>query len=64
MAYLRFHRSIRLLPGVRINLAKTGRRLSLGPRGARLNVSRQGWRTTLSLIGTGLSLINRGSWRR
>ena len=63
MAYLRFHRSVRLLPGLRLNLVKTGPSLSLGPRGARLNVGRAGWRTTFSLLGTDLSLINRKRWK-
>ena len=63
MAYTRFHKSLKLLPGVRLNIAKTGPSLSLGPTGLRLNIGRQGTRTTLGLPGTGLSIINRKSWQ-
>lgn len=62
MAYLRFHRGMRLLPGVRLNLSKSGPSLSLGVTGARVNLGPQGLRTTVGLPGTGLSMIERKSW--
>jgi Protein of unknown function (DUF4236) len=52
---LRFRRSIRLFPGLRINLGKKGASLSLGGRGATVNLSAKGTRTTVGLPGTGLS---------
>jgi hypothetical protein len=51
----RFHRSIRIVPGVRINLARRGASLSLGRIGATVNLSRRGTRTTLGIPGSGLS---------
>jgi len=51
----RFRRSIRLLPGLRVNLGKKGASLSVGGRGATLNWSAKGTRTTVGLPGTGLS---------
>jgi hypothetical protein len=62
MAYLRFHKARQLLPGVRLNLAKTGPSLSLGTNGARVNVGLQGTRTTVGIPGSGLSMIHRTSW--
>lgn len=59
MGYFRFHRSLRLFPGLRLNLSKTGPSLSLGVRGATLNLGRKFTWTTLSLPGTGLSYITR-----
>jgi len=52
---LRFRKSIRLLPGVRWNISKTGTSLSLGGKGLTVNLGRKGTRTTLGLPGSGLS---------
>jgi hypothetical protein len=51
----RFRRSIRLLPGLRLNIGKKGGSLSIGGRGATVNLSARGTRTTIGLPGTGLS---------
>ena len=51
----RFSRSLRLAPGIRVNLSKSGSSLSLGRRGATLNFSKRGTRATVGLPGTGLS---------
>ena len=51
----RFHRGIRLLPGLRLNLSKTGPSLSLGKRGLSLNLSPSGVRTTVGIPGSGMS---------
>jgi hypothetical protein len=61
MGYFRFHRSKRILPGVRLNLAKNGPSVSLGVKGARVNVGPQGVRTTVGVPGSGLSYISRQS---
>ena len=37
-----FRKSLRLLPGIRINLSKSGPRLSVGVPGARASVNMQG----------------------
>jgi hypothetical protein len=51
----RFRRSIRILPGVRINLSGSGASVSVGPRGLHYTVSSKGTRITTGLPGTGLS---------
>lgn len=51
----RFRRSIRIVPGVRINLGKKGASLSVGRRGANMTLGRNGIRTTVGIPGTGLS---------
>jgi hypothetical protein len=51
----RFRRRIRLLPGIAINLSKTGASLSVGGPGATVNFGRRGTRTTLGIPGTGIS---------
>ena len=51
----RFHRTIRLLPGLRLNVSKSGVSTSIGTRGAWLTFGRKGTRTTVGLPGTGIS---------
>lgn len=55
---VRFHRSIKLLPGMRLNLSKSGLGASFGPRGLKYSVGPRGTRKTASIIGTGLSFID------
>lgn len=51
----RFRRSLRIAPGVRINVSKSGMSYSFGGRGATVNVSSKGARATYGIPGTGLS---------
>jgi Protein of unknown function (DUF4236) len=52
----RFRKIISVLPGVKINLSKSGASTSIGGRGATVNVGTSGKRTvTLGIPGTGLS---------
>lgn len=51
----RFRQSLRLLPGVRLNIGKQSMSLSVGGPGATLNLSRRGVRGTVGLPGSGLS---------
>jgi hypothetical protein len=55
MGYFRFRKTFSILPGVRINLSKTGVSGSLGGHGATLNVGKAGEQVTLGVPGTGLS---------
>jgi hypothetical protein len=55
----RFRRSVRIMPGVRLNLSKSGISTSLGGRGATLNIGRRGTRATVGIPGTGLSYSTR-----
>lgn len=59
---MRFRKSIKIVPGVRLNLSKSGVSTSLGGRGATVNVSKRGVRSTLSVPGTGLSWSSISGW--
>ena len=51
----RFRKSIKLLPGLRLNLSKTRVSASLGVKGATVNLGERGARGTVGLPGTGIS---------
>lgn len=60
----RFRRSIRLLPGVRLNLSKGTPSISVGRRGFTTNIGKRGVRNTIGLPGSGLSYTTPTSgWR-
>lgn len=52
---LRFHKSVSLLPGVRINFSKSGASVSLGGKGLTYNIGSNRNRATVGLPGSGLS---------
>ncbi len=52
---LRFRKSIKILPGVRVNIGLKGASLNVGPRGASVSISKQGVYTNASIPGTGIS---------
>ena len=52
---LRFRKTISVLPGVRLNISKSGVSASIGRKGLMLNIGRKGARGTIGLPGTGLS---------
>jgi tetratricopeptide (TPR) repeat protein len=65
MGSFRFRRSIRLGPGVRLNLGKTGLGLSFGVRGARRTFHSSGRETaSVGIPGSGLSYVDTRSGRR
>lgn len=51
----RFRKSIKILPGIRLNLSRSGVSASVGRGGATVNVSKRGARGTVGAPGTGLS---------
>ena len=51
----RFRKTIRLLPGLRLNISKSGLSTSIGGKGATLNLGPRGARGTVGIPGTGLS---------
>jgi hypothetical protein len=51
----RFHRSVKILPGIRLNFGKRGISTSIGVRGAHVTFGKSGTRTTVGLPGSGLS---------
>lgn len=55
MGYFRFRKSFSVLPGIKINLSKTGVSTSLGGHGATVNIGKNGPNATIGIPGTGLS---------
>ena len=51
---LRFTRRIRLAPGLRLNLSKSGASIGVGRKGMWLTTGPRGRRATVGLPGTGL----------
>lgn len=56
---LRFRRSIKLAPGLRLNVGLRGMSMTVGPRGASMNFGRRGVHQNLGIPGTGLSVRRR-----
>jgi tetratricopeptide (TPR) repeat protein len=50
----RFRKSFQLLPGVRLNISKTGTSLTVGPKGASVTMGKQGTFLNLDLPGSGM----------
>lgn len=51
---LKFRKRIRIAPGVRINLSKSGISTTVGPRGASVNVGKKGAYLNTGIPGTGI----------
>lgn len=51
----RCRRSVKIIPGVRLNFGKKGASISVGPCGAKLTVGPSGTRATVGIPGTGIS---------
>ena len=51
----RLRKTIKLFPGVKLNLSKSGISTSIGVPGATINVSKRGTRSTVGIPGTGIS---------
>lgn len=51
----RFRKSIRIAPGIRLNIGSRGVSTTIGPRGASVNVGPRGAYANLGIPGTGLS---------
>lgn len=56
----RFRKSIKIAPGISLNIGKKGISASIGPRGAKITVGTRGTRATVGLPGTGLSFTATG----
>jgi Protein of unknown function (DUF4236) len=62
MGSFRFRRSIKLGPGVRMNLSKTGVGMSFGVPGARRSIHSSGRQTaSVGIPGTGLGYVHTNS---
>lgn len=51
----RFRKMVRVAPGIRLNISKSGISTSLGGRGASVNIGPRGVRQTVGIPGTGLA---------
>lgn len=58
MGYVRFWRRIKILPGIYLNISKSGISFSFGIRGAKYTLGPKQKRYTMGLPGTGLSYTN------
>lgn len=61
---MRFQKRIKLLPGVRLNLSKSGISASIGRPGATMNIGSKGAKITGGIPGTGLSHTEQLSTKR
>ncbi len=51
---MRFRRSVKILPGVRINFSGSGISTTIGPKGASINIGKKGTYLNTGIPGTGL----------
>lgn len=60
----RFWRTVKLAPGIRLNMSGSGPSVSFGPRGAKVTIGPSGVRTTAGIPGSGISYTKQMSWNR
>ena len=58
---LRFRKSFKIAPGIRLNVSKSGLGMSAGVRGARVGINSRGTYTSVGIPGTGISSMSYGS---
>jgi Protein of unknown function (DUF4236) len=56
---LRFYRRVHVLPGLTVNVSRSGPSLSVGVRGAHLTFGRHGVTRTVRIPGTGIYYTSR-----
>jgi len=59
MGSFRFFKRVKVLPGVTMNLSKSGPSFSVGVRGAHMTMGRRGVRRTVGIPGTGVFYTSR-----
>ncbi|MCJ1952428.1 DUF4236 domain-containing protein [Pseudomonas aeruginosa] len=52
---IRFRKSFKVAPGIRVNVSKSGVSTSIGKKGLTANLSKKGTRLSAGIPGTGLS---------
>ncbi len=55
---VRFRKSFKIFPGVKVNMSKGGVSFTVGTKGYHLNFSKRGVRQTVGMPGTGISETN------
>lgn len=58
----RFYRRVHVLPGLSVNLSRSGPSLSVGVRGAHLTFGRRGMTRTVGIPGTGIYYTSRSGY--
>ena len=61
---LRFWKRIKILPGVTLNISKSGVSISFGTRGLRYTIGKNRTQTTVGLPGTGIYYTKRKTRKR
>lgn len=51
----KLRKSVKIAPGVKINLSKSGVSTSIGGKGHSVNIGKRGVKTTVGIPGTGIS---------
>ncbi len=59
MGSFRFFKRVKVLPGLTMNLSKSGPSFSVGVRGAHVTMGRHGVRKTVGIPGTGVFYTSR-----
>ncbi|HYB90685.1 MAG TPA: DUF4236 domain-containing protein [Candidatus Binataceae bacterium] len=59
MGNFRFYRRMNILPGLSVNLSKSGPSLTMGVRGAHVTIGGTGIRKTVGIPGTGIYYTSR-----
>ena len=55
---IRFRRTLRVAPGVKLNFSKSGVSTTVGPKGFHFTFGKRGVRRTVSIPGTGVSEVD------
>src|SRR5262249_22422630 len=62
MGNFRFYRRLHILPGLSVNLSKSGPSLWVGVRGAHVTIGPRGVRRTVGLAGSGVFYTSQAGW--
>ena len=60
----RFFKRVNILPGIYLNLSRSGISISFGITGAKTTISKKGIRKTFGLPGTGVFYVIHKSWKK
>jgi len=58
----RFYRRVKIVPGLSVNLTRSGHSLSVGVRGAHVTVGPRGVTRTVGIPGTGIYYTSRAGY--
>lgn len=56
---INFRKSLKIMPGVRLNIGKNGVSTSIGVKGAKINIGKKGTYLNTGIPGSGLSIRNK-----